>query len=70
MKLKVLDAAYWVKGCSSLGLLRYAVLLSTDKDGYCIIDIKEAVHAVAPRYQHVSMPRDNAVRVVEGGHAS
>lgn len=67
-KIEILDAAYWVKGCSSLGLLRYAVLLSVGGDDYCIIDIKEAVHAIAPRYQHVSMPRDNASRVVEGAH--
>ena len=67
-KIEVLDATYWVKGCSSLGLLRYAVLLSVGGDDYCLIDIKEAVHAVAPRYQHVSMPRDNAGRVVEGAH--
>jgi uncharacterized protein (DUF2252 family) len=65
-KIEVLDAAYWVKGCSSLGLLRYAVLVSVDGGDYCLIDIKEAVHAAAPRYQHVSMPRDNASRVVEG----
>ena len=25
--VEVLDAAYWTKGCSSLGLLRFAVLL-------------------------------------------
>jgi uncharacterized protein (DUF2252 family) len=67
-KIEVLDAAYWVKGCSSLGLLRYAVLLSVGGDDYCIIDIKQAVRAVAPRYQHVRMPRDNAGRVVEGAH--
>ncbi|MDD5412907.1 MAG: DUF2252 family protein [Methylobacter sp.] len=67
-KIEVLDAAYWVKGCSSLGLLRYAVLLRVGGDDYCLIDIKEAVHAIAPRYQHVSMPRDNAGRVVEGAH--
>ena len=65
-KIEVLDAAYWVKGCSSLGLLRYAVLLSVEGSGYCLIDIKEAAHAAAPRYQHVSMPRDNASRVVAG----
>jgi uncharacterized protein (DUF2252 family) len=65
-KIEVLDAAYWVKGCSSLGLMRYAVLVSVDRDDYCLIDIKEAVHSAAPRYQHVSMPRHNAVRVVEG----
>ncbi|PXW86058.1 uncharacterized protein (DUF2252 family) [Nitrosomonas sp. Nm84] len=65
-KVEVLNAAYWVKGCSSLGLLRYAVLLSVGEDDYCIFDIKEAVRAIAPRYQHASMPRDNANRVVEG----
>jgi uncharacterized protein (DUF2252 family) len=65
-RIEVLDAAYWVKGCSSLGSLRYAVLLSVGGDDYCIIDIKHAVRALAPRYQHVSMPRDNAGRVVEG----
>lgn len=67
--VEVMDAAYWVKGCSSLGLLRYAVLLGVghkkDRE-YCLIDIKQAIKAVAPRYNHVSMPRDNARRVVEG----
>ena len=65
-KIEVLDASYWVKGCSSLGLLRYAVLLSVGGDDYCLFDIKQATSAIAPRYQHVSMPRDNAGRVVEG----
>src|SRR6185369_8531780 len=67
-RIEVLDAAYWVKGCSSLGLLRYAVLLSVSGDDYCLIDIKQAVRAVAPRYQYARMPRDNAGRVVEGAH--
>jgi uncharacterized protein (DUF2252 family) len=67
----VLDAAYWVKGCSSLGRLRYAVLLDVDGgvidgDDLCLIDVKEGVKAAAPRYDGVSMPRDNADRVVEG----
>jgi uncharacterized protein (DUF2252 family) len=65
-KINVLDAAYWVKGCSSLGLLRYAVLLSVGKDDYCLIDIKEAIQAAAPRYPHASIPHDNARRVVKG----
>jgi uncharacterized protein (DUF2252 family) len=66
-KIEVLDAAYWVKGCSSLGLLRYAVLLGVGGgDDYCLFDIKQAVRAVAPRYQHASMPHDNAGRVVKG----
>ena len=70
-QVEVLDAAYWVKGCSSLGRLRYAVLLDIDGaavegDDLCLIDIKEAAQAAAPRYAGVRMPRDNAERVVEG----
>ncbi|WP_129211901.1 DUF2252 family protein [Candidatus Pseudomonas adelgestsugas] len=68
-KIKLLDSAYWVKGCSSLGLLRYAVLLGIgDKDDqrYCLIDIKEAVAATAPYIVKSNMPRDNSYRVVEG----
>jgi uncharacterized protein (DUF2252 family) len=30
-KVKVVDAAYWMKGCSSLGKLRMAVLVSVGK---------------------------------------
>jgi uncharacterized protein (DUF2252 family) len=70
-KVAVLDAAYWVKGCSSLGRLRYAVLLDidggvVDGDDLCLIDIKEGVKAAAPRYSNQVMPRDNAERIVEG----
>ncbi|MET3131706.1 uncharacterized protein (DUF2252 family) [Oxalobacteraceae bacterium GrIS 1.11] len=68
-RVRVLDAAYWVKGCSSLGLLRYAVLVGVGDKGdgeYCLVDVKQAVKAAAPRYNHVSMPRDNAQRVVAG----
>jgi uncharacterized protein (DUF2252 family) len=69
--IEVLDAAYWMKGCSSLGRLRYAALLGlgskrgTNND-YCLIDIKEAIPAAAPRTTGCKMPRDNAKRVVEG----
>src|ERR1700730_1221261 len=65
----VLDAAFWVKGCSSLGRLRYAVLLNVGKSstrGLCLMDVKEAAKATAPRYSKTLMPRNNAVRVVEG----
>jgi uncharacterized protein (DUF2252 family) len=70
-KVEMVDAAYWMKGCSSLGRLRYAVLLSvgggTGEDGeLCLMDIKEAVKAAAPRYANIAMPRSNADRVVEG----
>lgn len=70
-RVSVLDAAYWVKGCSSLGRLRYAVLLDVDGgvvegDDLCLIDIKEGLKAAAPRYAGTRMPKDNAERVVEG----
>ena len=70
-KVQLLDAAYWMKGCSSLGKLRFAVLLEIDSNKnedakYCLIDIKEAVAAVAPRAKRMRMPVDNAQRVVEG----
>jgi uncharacterized protein (DUF2252 family) len=69
-KIEVLDAAYWMKGCSSLGRLRYAVLLSVGAgrkhEGFCLIDIKEATPPAAPRAQAAPMPKDNGKRVVEG----
>jgi uncharacterized protein (DUF2252 family) len=70
-RTEVLDAAYWVKGCSSLGRLRFAVLLGVgkrfDEDGaLCLMDIKEAVPATAPRCANANMPEDHAVRVVTG----
>ena len=34
--------------------------------GLCLIDVKEAVKAAAPRYADAAMPRDNAVRVTQG----
>jgi uncharacterized protein (DUF2252 family) len=70
-RVKVLDAAYWMKGCSSLGRLRFAVLVGIGKKkknnrGLCLVDIKEAVPAAAPHFVGSSMPRDHARRVVEG----
>ncbi|MBT2795014.1 DUF2252 family protein [Paraburkholderia strydomiana] len=69
--IRILDTAYWVKGCSSLGRRRYAVLL--DIDGACsaggppcLIDIKEAVAPIAPIASGHHLPRDNERRVVEG----
>jgi uncharacterized protein (DUF2252 family) len=67
--VELLDSAYWVKGCSSLGLHRYAVLLGVGDDDdqeYCLLDIKEAIGAAAPRVSRAAMPRDNGKRVVEG----
>jgi uncharacterized protein (DUF2252 family) len=67
--IEVLDAAYWVKGCSSLGRLRFAVLLGVgthlnDDGALCLMDIKEAVPAIAPCLGN--LPQDDAVRVVTG----
>ena len=70
--IELLDAAYWVKGCSSLGRLRYAALLrvgTAKSSSLCLIDIKEGVAAAAPRASRARMPRDNAVRVVTGAQA-
>ena len=70
-KIEILDAAYWMKGCSSLGRLRIAALLGVSNgkrksDDFCLIDIKEAAPAAAPRSRAGKMPSDNAKRVVEG----
>jgi uncharacterized protein (DUF2252 family) len=69
-KVEFVDAAYWVKGCSSLGLKRYAVLLSVGnkpKDTeFCLMDIKEAVRAAAPQYRGHKMPNDEAERIIQG----
>ncbi len=71
-KVEVYDAAYWMKGCSSLGRLRFAVLAGVGKrhrDGLCIVDIKEATKPAAPTANSKGVPRNNAQRVVEGAKA-
>jgi uncharacterized protein (DUF2252 family) len=75
-KVKVVDAAYWMKGCSSLGKLRMAVLVSIGKHSdntYCLVDIKEAVKPAAPAAKHIAgtphMPTNFAERVVCGARA-
>ena len=64
-EVKLIDAAYWVKGCSSLGRSRYAVLLHMDgnKEDYCLVDLKEAVKASAPhaRARKCLLTRQNAL---------
>ena len=70
--IDLLDAAYWMKGCSSLGRLRYAALLRIGRGKHsslCLVDVKEGVTAAAPRATKVEMPRDNAARVVTGAKA-
>ena len=70
--VELVDAAYWLKGCSSLGRLRYAVMLRIGEGpaaSLCLIDVKEASGAASPRAPDETMPRDNAVRVVTGAKA-
>ena len=69
--VELLDVAYWMKGCSSLGLLRYCALLGGGGKALadmemCLMDVKEAAKAAAPRYAGVAMFSDDARRVVEG----
>jgi uncharacterized protein (DUF2252 family) len=60
--VEMLDAAYWKKGCSSLGKLRYCVLLGVgDKQlELCLMDLKEAVQAAAPADHSADVPEDQA----------
>jgi len=68
----LVDAAYWMKGCSSLGRIRYAAMLRVgegENSTLCLVDVKEAVTAAAPRAADAAMPRGNADRVVAGARA-
>jgi uncharacterized protein (DUF2252 family) len=70
----VLDAAYWMKGCSSLGRLRFAVLVrvgsaSVKKGSICLMDVKEAVRSCAPRTPKAAMPSNHGDRVVAAARA-
>ena len=71
--VRLVDAAYWMKGCSSLGLLRYAALLSikgaTGRSAYALVDLKEAIAPAAPIAAGATMPADNGERVVAGARA-
>jgi uncharacterized protein (DUF2252 family) len=70
--VELIDAAYWMKGCSSLGRLRFAAMVrigSGKASVLSLVDLKEGVTAAAPRAADAIMPRDNAVRVVTGAQA-
>lgn len=80
-ELRLVDAAYWMKGCSSLGFLRYAALVrigepedegegkGQTKGRLALIDLKEAVAPAAPPAPGIRMPEDAAERVVAGARA-
>lgn len=74
--VELVDAAYWVKGCSSLGLWRAAALvrIGRKKDrltplGFALLDVKEAKRALAPHAKRASIPRHHGERVVAGARA-
>ncbi len=72
--VRFLDVAYWMKGCSSLGKLRYAAVLDVGGRGrrqrdLCLIDIKEASLAAAPRQASTDMPHEYAQRVLQGARS-
>jgi uncharacterized protein (DUF2252 family) len=70
--IRLLDAAYWMKGCSSLGRLRYALLVGVGgktQTQYRLLDVKEAIPAAAPHSKRAKMPSNNADRVVAGANA-
>ncbi len=69
----MVDAAYWMKGCSSLGLLRFAALIglknATGRSDYGLLDLKEAIDPIAPALPGAIMPADPAERVVAAARA-
>ncbi|MDY7526210.1 DUF2252 family protein [Sphingomonas sp. 10B4] len=71
--VRMVDAAYWMKGCSSLGLLRFAALIglknATGRSDYGLLDLKEAIDPIAPASPGALMPADPAERVVAAARA-
>ncbi|WP_271300508.1 DUF2252 family protein [Sphingomonas sp. CV7422] len=71
--VRLVDAAYWMKGCSSLGLLRFAALAglknAKGRSDYALIDLKEATTPIAPAARGARMPADQAERVVAAARA-
>lgn len=71
--VRLIDAAYWMKGCSSLGLLRYAAIVglknAKGRSDYALIDLKEAVAPIAPAAVGAEMPEDNGQRVAAAARA-
>jgi uncharacterized protein (DUF2252 family) len=73
-EVELIDAAYWVKGCSSLGKLRFAALVEMRgkgkvRDRIALVDLKEGVEAAAPAAHGAQMPVHHGERVVEGARA-
>ena len=61
-----------MKGCSSLGKLRYAALVHVTgerKAKFSLVDVKEAGPSAAPAVAGRELPHDHAERVVTGARA-
>ncbi|MDB5707389.1 MAG: hypothetical protein JWN66_4505 [Sphingomonas bacterium] len=71
--VRLVDAAWWVKGCSSLGLMRYAAVVAIrgakGRDEFGLVDVKEATLPAAPAAKGATVPKDQAQRVVAGARA-
>lgn len=78
-EVTLLDAAFWVKGCSSLGLWRAALLVEVGGGGdrdrredrrarRCLLDVKQAIDTVAT-HEPGAEARTPADRVVAGARA-
>ncbi len=71
--VRLVDAAYWMKGCSSLGLLRFAAVIglknAKGRSDYALVDLKEAVAPIAPAAAGANMPKDQAERVATAARA-
>ncbi len=67
---KLVDAAFWVKGCSSLGLWRVAALvefqMSKKERSLALLDIKQAVDAYAPWAIDANPGLAPGIRVLNG----
>lgn len=72
--VSLIDAAYWVKGCSSLGLWRGALLVEvrspsnskSESRSLCLLDVKEAIDPVAPAMKASGLADNPASRVLAG----
>ena len=71
-EISLIDAAYWVKGCSSLGLWRAAALVEMRGSSKkaprqrSLLDFKEAIEAWAPANERANLPAHQGERVLNG----
>ncbi len=73
-RISFVDAAFWVKGCSSLGLWRAAVLIELRDESrkakrrasLALLDVKQAVEARAPWAPGADSSMPAGLRVLEG----